>query len=168
MDGKSCQNKKFTPPSSYVHSFLSTTKYLEKIRLHLHFLWIFYKRFLNKPKFKIFKKCPLFLYSLLIMTITCFYFKVCSQELWFMTLNKTFHPVNPTNLEYPLYLISWQATKFQLEWSQVKFHKICDKKREWKKEENKHKKRQGLKEYKGAENKNFAWENFNHSMLLTC
>ena len=41
-----------------------------------------------------------------------------------MTLNNKLYLINPTNLEYPLYLVSWQATKFQLEWSQVKFPKV--------------------------------------------
>ena len=30
----------------------------------------------------------------------------------------------PDNLEYPLYLISTQATKSQLEWGQLKFYKV--------------------------------------------
>ena len=50
--------------------------------------------------------------GVLIMIVTRFYFKVCSQELWLMTLNKEFHLINPTNLEC---LISWQAMKSQPE-----------------------------------------------------
>ena len=77
---------------------------------------------MNKSKFKVLKKMSnLVLYKLfpqifkftrpclrqdvLIMIANCFYFKVCSQELQFMTLNKEFHLINPTNLEYILYNI---------------------------------------------------------------
>ena len=40
MDGKKCQGMKFTPLSSHMYFFLSTTEHLEKITLHtfLHFL----------------------------------------------------------------------------------------------------------------------------------
>ena len=55
-----------------------------------------------------------------------------------MALNKEYHLINATNLEYILYLISWQAMKSQLERSQVKFHKVW-KKGSWKKKKNTHK-----------------------------
>ena len=44
-----------------------------------------------------------------------------------MALNKEYHLINATNLEYILHLISWQAMKSQMEWSQVKFHKVWKK-----------------------------------------
>ena len=52
------------PPSSYVHSFLSTTKHLEKIQLHMVFtLFVNILKKFNKPKFKVLKKCPTFFYT---------------------------------------------------------------------------------------------------------
>ena len=54
------------------HSFLSTTKYLGKIRrlgytwfLHFLLILIVFKNFLNKKKLTVLKKCQFFSYSLL-------------------------------------------------------------------------------------------------------
>ena len=72
----------------------------------------------------------------------------------------------------PLYLISPQATKSQLEWSQLKFYKVWNKKRSVKKRKTSNNRSrvfeialEGWREWKGGGNGNFSWESFNHSML---
>ena len=63
---KVLKTRNLPPLSSYMHSFLSATKLLEKIWLHMLFTLfvnILKKFFLNKPKFKVFKKCPILFYT---------------------------------------------------------------------------------------------------------
>ena len=64
---KVLKTKNLPPLSSYMHSFLSTAKLLEKIWLHMVFTFfyifcLYSKIFLNKPKSKVFKKCPILIY----------------------------------------------------------------------------------------------------------
>ena len=86
------------PLSFYMHPFLNTTKLLEKIRLHMVFTPFvnILKKFLEQTKIYSFKKMtnlvsylvipqilkftrPCLRLGVLIMIVTCFYFKVC---LW--------------------------------------------------------------------------------------
>ena len=63
---KVLKTRNLPPLSSYMHSFLSATKLLETIWLHMLFTLfvnILKKFFLNKPKFKVFKKCPILFYT---------------------------------------------------------------------------------------------------------
>ena len=75
MDGKICQNMKFTTPSSHTYSFLSKTKHLENIRLHIAFT-VFVnslKKFFEQTKIELFKKMSNYFY------IHCFYKYLNSQ-----------------------------------------------------------------------------------------
>ena len=69
----------------------------------------------------------------------------------------------------PLYLISSQVTKSQLEWDQLTFYKVRNKKRECEKRKTSIKEGRVFQTaLKGGENTDFAWENFDYSMPLSC
>ena len=63
---KVLKTRNLPPISSYMHYFLSTTKLLGKIRLHMVFTQFvtILKTFLNIPKFKVLRKCPILFYTL--------------------------------------------------------------------------------------------------------
>ena len=138
--GKICQN---LTPFSRVHFFLSTTKHLRKIRLHMIFTVLVnsLKKFFSKPKFNCFKKnSQFFSYSLLpkilkltmpslrlvvvVKIVTSFYFlRVIDYGIKKEVPYDIFPPIWNS-----LYLVSSQATKSQTKWGQLKFCKVWNKK----------------------------------------
>ena len=75
----------------------------------------------------------------------------------------------------PLYLISPQSDKFPIGVGSVEIFKVWNKKGSVKKRKTSNNRSrvfeialEGGREWKGGGNRNFAWESFNHSMLLSC
>ena len=95
------------------------------------------KSFFNKTKFNCFKKMSIFSYSLLPKILN---FRRSSLRLVFLIkiVYTSFYSLRIIDygvlyvlfplIWNPLYLISPQATKSQLEWGQLKFYKVWNKK----------------------------------------
>ena len=136
---------------------------------------------MNKPKFICFKKnVESFSYSLfpkilkftrpslrlvVLKEILTIYFFLRIIDYGTKVKFQDLFPV----LWNPLYLISSQATKSQLDWGRLKLYQVWNKKESVKKRKTRIKRIRVLQiALKNGENENFAWENFNHSMLLSC
>ena len=144
--------------------------------------------FWTKTKFTCFKKFIVFSYLLLPKVLKfrrsslrlVFLMKIVYNQFLLLKNYRLWHWIRSfvwllPLISNPLYLISPQATKSQLEWSQLKFYKVWNKKGSVKKRKTSNNRSrvfeialEGGREWKGGGNGNFAWESFNHSMLLSC
>ena len=141
-------------PYSYKYSFLSTSNHLGEIRRlgykqFLYFLLYFNSLkqfFVSKTKFNCFKKMFIFSYSLLQKIIKLrrsslrlvFLIKIVYNQFLLLKNYRLWHWIRSfvwfirINLESVIFDFP-KATKSQLERSQLKFYKVCNKKRRVKK-----------------------------------
>ena len=186
---------KHKTPYSYTHSFLGTTKHLVKIRRLGYKQFLYFLLYVNslkkflwaKQKFNCFKKMSSFSYSLFPKILKLrrsslrlvFLIKIYVTSFYFLRIIDygiewgVSYDLFPL-IWNPLYLIGPQSYKFPIEWSQLKFYKVWNKNGSVKRKTSNNRTRvfeialEGGREWKGGGNWNFAWESFNHSMLLSC